>query len=1127
MKVTLIYGREGSGKSRLIYNMCNAKRGSSKIAVIVPDQYTHQTELDLIAEYNSSGLMDTEVLSFKRLSHRLKLLYGGASVIVLSEEGKSMLINRIINSCPEIKNGEIFSNTAKTDVCGDIAKLISRFKQYSITPQMLEECAVDGEKYSHTKAKLDEIALIYKNYVQMPFSHGEQSFFDDEDDMTLLCSNIMESGILAEYDVFLDGFDDFSKTELEIAEALIISSKSVTISLPCDCALNKERAMLFNRQIQMIKNIEAVVEKCTASANKIWLTDDVSVDVPGVHMQKTPDKKARAISYIEKNIFSMKPEPVGESVKGLRFVKESNVESETEHMADKITELVRDEGCRYNEIAVICSDIQKYKSFVANSFGKRKIPFFMDVKRSVKDNSVIRYILGLLDVCVRKRSADSVPAFLKTGLLTRGLDNNDGLPFSYTDVAYIEKYCAQYCIKGKDWDKDFIYGEKYFDMERLNSIRERVLYYITPMEKALARSATAQDISKAIENYIENLKISDVVNQNIEYLRNTGRNDIALEYSNIWNVLASVLSQINVYMGDVEISADDFLQTLRSCLENITINVIPACIDQVAVCGTGRTMAKHIRALFILGAENISTVEESAVFNMAELDMLKARNIDIGADSKNIICDEQYYIYKILSKPTELLYISSTDGEDSTEESSNPILINALKNLFGNNLRETRNPPVPYALGEADNIGSVQSAMLYEMTTINPKTEEYYKLDEWLRNNGDFKYAVLSDVAQRGKNYTLATERAQADSLIKKKGEEYIMDISRLEKYAQCPYSYFVRYCLNPKSDVFGKASALDVGNIVHQMLDMFTETVMKKNDPCRDDVIDFMNTNFDKTAGEYESGKFNATDANKYILKRTKNFLTKMMTVMAEQKCSSGTVLFAAELPFDDARRDTAALPSVECFAEDGVKFKITGKIDCVEYFNSEHGRYWIVSDYKTGKNPSNSDIVNGRSLQLPIYMFAVLNNDKASMPGAMFYVGVNDNLIKPSSEQNLSDFLKKKYGRVGIITEDEELYGGLDKNCRDEDKNKYDIKISDTIANTKLLSVVEAERMSEIVSGAVKTAGDIFCDIKNGYIVKAPSHRDGCKYCEYRRFCGYDSRLKNTDERKYIAPQAEEGEE
>lgn len=58
-------------------------------------------------------------------------------------------------------------------------------------------------------------------------------------------------------------------------------------------------------------------------------------------------------------------------------------------------------------------------------------------------------------------------------------------------------------------------------------------------------------------------------------------------------------------------------------------------------------------------------------------------------------------------------------------------------------------------------------------------------------------------------------------------------------------------------------------------------------------------------------------------------------------------------------------------------------------------------------------------------------------------------------------------------------------------------------------------SEEIVELSNDAVKYAGEIFSDIKNGFIVKAPLSKKECTYCEYRRFCGYDSKLKNLDER------------
>ncbi len=1115
MKLTLIYGREGSGKSTYIDRLVTSRAGSPAM-LIVPDQYTHQTELDLINRGGLCGLTDTEVLSFKRLSHRLKLDYGGASVIMLSDEGKTMLINRIISNSEKIRNGALFANTAKTDVAGDIAKLISRFKQYEVSPEMLEGFQLDRDKYAHTMAKLSEITEIYKAYTELA-ENSDEPFFDNEDDMALLCRNIEESRAFAETDVYIDGFDDIKRPELSVIEALIKTAKSVTVTLPVDAVTDNGRRLLFNRVCKMSKNIESLADRLRLTPEKIWFTDETGICPPDTRLITSAANRANGIAQIERCIFSTK-RPKGEiKTDGVYLVSEPDITSEAEHVADKIVRLVRDKGIRYNDIAVIVSDEEKYKKYITSAFKKRNIPYFMDIKRSIRDNAIIAFIVSLIDVAVRKRGGDSVISLLKTGLLTKYRDTEcESVPFGYLDIAYLERYAAQYYIRGSMWDKPFKYGDKYFDIERLNELRERVLYYIAPFEEAFDNAKTAREYARVIENYIEELNIRGIVNENIDHLINSEKNDIALEYSNIWNVIARILGEISEYMGDTELGKDEFRELIRGSFDGIRINLIPASVDQVAVTGTGRTTAKHIRALFVLGAGSISVGEESGLFSMAELDMLKSRDIDIGADSMNVISDEQYYIYRTLSKPTDELYISMIEAEDELGATVNPVLINALNAVFGDALVRTNTDAVPYALKDADNIGSIENAMLFEMTTLAEKSDEYYRLDAWLKANGGEKYRLLSDVTKKGMDFTLATEQASPDSIIKARNGEYIMDISRLERYAKCPYQYFAAYCLKPNIDVEGKVSALDVGNLVHGMLDLFTKTVMRADEPTADDVIKFMDENFDKAVLEYETDKFNSNDANKYVLKRTRAFLIKMMTVMAEQRLSGSTVIFANELPFDDSKKQVGALPSVDAEAPDGTKFKITGKIDCVEYAEADGSRYWIVSDYKTGRNPSNADIRYGRSLQLPMYMFALLSNDKGSKPGAMFYVGANDDLIRPGDTRSddIAISLKKKYGKVGMVAENQELYMHIDSRCKDEEKDKYDILSSASIARRDALDIVNEDELLDIVNGVIKTAGDIFGDIKCGMIPKRPINQRACEYCEYKRFCGYDPKLKNGNE-------------
>ena len=80
MGIRFIYGRAGSGKSSFCIDEISRRVKDdkvSKIIYIVPEQYTFQRETLLLRKVGEQALLKTEVLSFKRMAHRVFDLCGG------------------------------------------------------------------------------------------------------------------------------------------------------------------------------------------------------------------------------------------------------------------------------------------------------------------------------------------------------------------------------------------------------------------------------------------------------------------------------------------------------------------------------------------------------------------------------------------------------------------------------------------------------------------------------------------------------------------------------------------------------------------------------------------------------------------------------------------------------------------------------------------------------------------------------------------------------------------------------------------------------------------------------------------------------------------------------------------
>ena len=58
MKLNIVYGRSGAGKSKYIYETINSKIGSNKIFLVVPEQCNLSAEKKLFEIVNRNSLID-------------------------------------------------------------------------------------------------------------------------------------------------------------------------------------------------------------------------------------------------------------------------------------------------------------------------------------------------------------------------------------------------------------------------------------------------------------------------------------------------------------------------------------------------------------------------------------------------------------------------------------------------------------------------------------------------------------------------------------------------------------------------------------------------------------------------------------------------------------------------------------------------------------------------------------------------------------------------------------------------------------------------------------------------------------------------------------------------------------
>ena len=204
MSLRFCFGPSGAGKSYQIYkeiidrSMENSKQN---FLIIVPDQFTMQTQKELVTMHERGGIMNIDVLSFGRLSHRILEEVGGQSIPVLDDTGKSLVLQKVAMSIRE-KLPVLGSHLHKQGYIQEIKSAISEFMQYGIGTEDVDRLIQYAEKRGALYYKLKDLEMLYREFMEYIAGH----FITKEEKLDVLRRSMDRSKILKDSVVVFDGF---------------------------------------------------------------------------------------------------------------------------------------------------------------------------------------------------------------------------------------------------------------------------------------------------------------------------------------------------------------------------------------------------------------------------------------------------------------------------------------------------------------------------------------------------------------------------------------------------------------------------------------------------------------------------------------------------------------------------------------------------------------------------------------------------------------------------------------------------------------------------------------------------------------------------------------------------------
>ena len=98
MSLQFVLGSSGSGKSTYVYDQIierSMKEENKRFFILVPDQFTMQTQMELVNRHPRGGILNIDVLSFSRLAYKISEETGGGVQTVLDDTGKSLVLRKV------------------------------------------------------------------------------------------------------------------------------------------------------------------------------------------------------------------------------------------------------------------------------------------------------------------------------------------------------------------------------------------------------------------------------------------------------------------------------------------------------------------------------------------------------------------------------------------------------------------------------------------------------------------------------------------------------------------------------------------------------------------------------------------------------------------------------------------------------------------------------------------------------------------------------------------------------------------------------------------------------------------------------------------------------------------------
>ena len=401
--------------------------------------------------------------------------------------------------------------------------------------------------------------------------------------------------------------------------------------------------------------------------------------------------------------------------------------------------------------------------------------------------------------------------------------------------------------------------------------------------------------------------------------------------------------------------------------------MIPPGIDQVHLGDMKRTRLGHIRVLFFLGLNDgwvPSREKEGGIITQQEREFLAKEGIELAPTARENSYIQRFYLYLALTRPSGRLYLSFCKNSGEGRAMRPSYLINVIRKMFPQvKVRDQEQlNPIYRAVSPVTGFSCLAQALRTvreEPGEVSPAALELLRC-----------YLKRPDCREKAKKLLEAAFWVTGEEGLQKQtsrqlyGEILENSVTRLERFAACPFAHFAVYGLKLGEREIYQVRSADLGNIFHRALELFSGKLERSSwswsdlpDETREE---FLDEAVKEAVKDYGQGVFFDSARNKYMIERAKRILGRTVWAVCLQVRAGKFVPAGFEVSFQAAEN----LRAVNISLGETERMRLKGRIDRIDLCCEEDRVYVKVVDYKSGSTSFDlASLYDGLQLQLVVY--------------------------------------------------------------------------------------------------------------------------------------------------------------